>query len=322
MRRIATHILIILGVLFAQGKYTVDEISIHSTKDSTFVLVITSGPAEFKKFSVDNPARLGIDLFGGIFNLPKSKFSIERPGIIMSVRGSQNKPAPNAVTRIVLDLVEKVSNANIRSHPEGVMIAIPTPGYPEFKKWSTGRLAAGKGAKIPAETTAVAETVAAKPETTAAPAGTTKTAAIEGEEIPPELAMYMRPETLTYKGITADKETIEVAKYIRNMVVYIPTGIDPFITPKSTKEVPLGAQPVPLVDQLSVVGIVQSGNLKMALLQDNSGFNYIMSPGDTVDGGYCSEVTDSSAKFSLFEFGQMRKVELPLIKPEKGKSSP
>ncbi len=315
MRRIIAHILAILCVLFAQGKYTVDEIDIHSSKDSTFILVVTSAPAEFKKFSVDNPPRLGIDLFGGIFNLPKSEFSIDRPGIIMSVRGSQNKPAPDAVARIVLDLVEKASSANIRSHPEGVMIAIATKGYPEFKKWSTGRLSAEKTVKIPAETTAVVETVAAPPETT-------KTAAIEGEEIPPELAMYMRPETLAYKGITADKETIEVAKYIRNMVIYRPQGLDPFVKPKSTKDVPLGMQPVPMVDHLSVVGIVQSGNKKMALTQDNSGFNYIMSSGDTIENGYCSEVTDTSAKFSIFEFGQIRKVELPLIKPEKGKSAP
>lgn len=242
----------------------------------------------------------------------------------MSVRGSQNKSAPDAVARIVLDLVEKTSGVDIRSHPEGVMIAIATKGYPEFKKWSTGRLPAEKAVKIPAGTTAVAETVAAKIETTAAAAaGTTKiSAAIEGEEIPPELAMYMRPETLAFKGITADKETIEVAKYIRNMVIYRPTGVDPFIKPKSTKDVPLGIQPVPMVDHLSVVGIVQSGNKKMALMQDNSGFNYIMSSGDTIENGYCSEVTDTSAKFKIFEFGQARKVELPLIKPEKGKSGP
>ncbi|MCD6418424.1 hypothetical protein J7M00_06555, partial [bacterium] len=97
---------------------------------------------------------------------------------------------------------------------------------------------------------------------------------------------------------------------------------DPFITSKRTKEVSLGVQPVPSTDNISVVGIVQSGNTRMALMQDNSGLSYIMSPGDTVENGFCKTVTDTSVVFSIFEFGQERKVELPLIKPEKQKGTP
>ena len=321
MSKVLLHISLLSCILLAQAKYSVNEVVVNSERDSTFVLIMTSAPAEFKKISMDNPPRLVVDLIGGIFNLPKSEFSVDRPGIIMSIRGSQHKPAPDEVARVVLDLVEKVPVVNIRNHPEGVMVAIPTKGYPAFKKWTTGRGEEIKIEKVPAETTAAEEAVPAKAETTAV-AETTKTAAIEEEEIPPELAMYMKPETLSYKGITADNETIEVAKYIRNMVLYIPKGSDPFITSKRTKEVPLGVQPVPSTDNISVVGIVQSGNTRMALMQDNSGLSYIMSPGDTVENGFCKTVTDTSVVFSIFEFGQERKVELPLIKPEKQKGTP
>jgi len=71
------------------------------------------------------------------------------------------------------------------------------------------------------------------------------------------------------------------------------------------------------VDKLSVVGIVEIGGRKIALMQDESGFGYVIGPGDTVEDGRCVEVTDTSAKFDLIEFGQIRKVEIPLVKPKK-----
>ncbi len=313
------HIVLVAALLGAQGSYSVDEVEISAERDSTFILIRTSGPADFKKFTIDNPPRFGIDFFGAIFNLPNKEYTLDKPGIVMSVRGSQNKPAPNPVARIVFDLVDKAQTINERKHPEGVLVAIYTPGYPKFEKWSTGK---GKPLIKPAvkESVAVAESAAvAKPETAAVAKPESAAVSILPKEIPPELAMYMRPETLYYKGITADKETIEVAKYIRNMVLYTPKGGDPFVKPKRSKELPLGKQPLPQVENLSVVGIVKAGDLRVALLQDKTGFGYTIAPGDSVEGGICKEITDTSALFNLFEFGQVRMIELPLVKPKKTK---
>ncbi|RKZ32021.1 hypothetical protein DRQ33_06665, partial [bacterium] len=325
-----TTIFIIVGVitLFAQNRYSVNEITISTSHDSTFILAITSGTPDFKKIATDAPPRIAIDFFDGIYNLPKDEFSRMPPGIVAAVRGSQREPLPKPISRIVLDLVEPAKDVSVRKHPEGVMIAIPTPEYPQFGKWTSGRKEPSPdAAKALAESVVVSESIAVVSDTITAEAKET-TAVTEKpivplteEEVPAELAMYMRPETLLYKGITADMETIEVAKYIRNMVIYAPKGDDPFIIPKRTKEIPIGSEPLAMVENLSVVGIVHAGDARMAILEDETGFGYILTEGDSIEGGKCTTVTDTSAVFTLSEFGQLRKLELPLVNPKKGQDS-
>ena len=322
MRKIFANIVIIFSVVVAFAQYTVDEVKISCQKDTTTVQILTSAPPDFKKFAIENPPKLGVDFFNAKFNLPQKEYLQVPPGIVMAVRASQYKSAPQPVVRVVLDLTEMPGVYDV--HPlgggNGVEIKIPTPGYPAIKEWTTGRLAPPETMAVAPKESVAAETLAAKPESLAAPettAAETAKAVPVTEEVPPELAVFLRPETLIYKGITADNETIEVAKYIRNMVVYTPKGEDPFVTPSPGKKVPIGQEPVPAVDKLSVVGIVEIGGRKIALMQDESGFGYVIGPGDTVEDGRCTEVTDTSAKFDLIEFGQIRKVEIPLVKPKK-----
>ena len=304
MRRVFINIAMILSVMAAFGQYTVDEVKIYCQKDTTTVQILTSAPPDFKKFAIENPPKLGVDFFNAKFNLPQKEYLQVPPGIVMAVRASQYRSAPQPVARVVLDLTEMPGVYDV--HPlgggNGVEIKIPTPGYPAIKEWTTGRLAPPETMAVAPEESVAAETAKAVPVT---------------EQVPPELAVFLRPETLVYKGITADNETIEVAKYIRNMVVYTPKGEDPFVTPSPGRKVPIGQEPVPAVDKLSVVGIVEIGGRKIALMQDESGFGYVIGPGDTVEDGRCVEVTDTSAKFDLIEFGQIRKVEIPLVKPKK-----
>ena len=324
MRKIiGTYLMLLLVPLMAQNQYNINEISISTAGDTTFMLITTGGQADFKKFTMETPPRLGIDFFGGIYNLPQTEFSKLPGGIIAAVRGSQNQPAPKPLARVVLDLVESPKNINVRSHPEGVMIALHSPGYPQIKKWTSGKKAQTaapadtiKTAAKPAPTD-TAKTAAKPDTTTGKKPDTTAVPTIAMDEVPAELAIYLRPETLSYKGIVADKETIEVAKYIRNMVIYIPKGNDPFIRPLHTKKVPLGMEPLPVVENLTVVGIVNMEGKNVALLQDTKGFGYVVVPGDTVEGGTCFAITDTSAQFNIYEFGQVRKIELPLIKPKK-----
>jgi len=311
-----------LCLVFSQSRYSVDEISINVSGDTTFIQVLTSGPADFKKFSMDTPPKLGVDFFGSNYNLPQKEYLKVPPGIIVATRGSQFQSMPNPVSRIVFDLLETPKYYDVRSHPEGVMIAIYTPDYPQIAAWNSGRKTPGKK-----DIEAPAESIAAIPETTAVESLAVDTTVIDttattidtafAKDIPPELAIYMRPETLAYKGITADRETIEVAKYIRNMVIYHAIRDDPFLAPKRTKEVPVGQEAPPNIENLSVVGIVLMGDNNVAIMQDQSGFGFMLSRGDSVESGICIEVTDTSALFNLLEFEQIRKVEIPLVKPKK-----
>ncbi len=309
-------------LVFSQSMYSIDEISINVSSDTTFIQVLTSGPADFKKFFMDTPPKLGVDFFGSNYNLPQKEYLKVPPGIIVATRGSQFQSMPNPVSRIVFDLLEIPKYYDVRSHPEGVMIAIYTPDYPQIAKWSSGRKTPGEK---PIE--APADSIAAITKTTAVESLAIDTTVIDttaaiidtafARDIPPELAIYMRPETLTYKGITADRETIEVAQYIRNMVIYRAIGDDPFLGAKRTKEVPVGQEAPPNIENLSVVGIVQMGDNNVAIMQDQSGFGSMFARGDSVENGICIEVTDTSAIFNLLEFEQIRKVEIPLVKPKK-----
>ncbi len=328
MRPRAIYILVVVGFLSGVfGEYTVDEVKISAQGGLTTITILTSGAPDFKKFAIPSPPKLGVDFFGARFNLPAKEFTKIPPGIVMAVRGSQYRSAPQPVARVVFDLVEMPRDYEVAPLVEGngVQIKIKTPDYPPIKEWTTGRVAPPETAVAAVPESAAAESAAAPPESVAVPESVTvaettaaeTTGALLGEEVPEELAVFLRPETLVYKGITADNETIEVAKYIRNMVVYKPQGEDPFVTPSPSKKVPIGQEPVPAVDKLSVVGIVEVNGHRIALMQDERGFGYVIAPGDTVEGGKCVEVTDTSAKFELVEFGQVRKVEIPLVKPKK-----
>lgn len=315
----STFICLVFVIACGQAQYFVNEVTISIQGDSTFVFIGTSSAATFKEFTTESPPRIGIDLINGIHNLPANDFSRLPPGIISSIRGAQNKPMPEPVTRIVLDLVEPPPPINVRQHPEGVMIAIPSVGYPRFERWSSGKkpMLPAQPTQAPVveepETPPVSET---KAESTKAAPDTTGEFAIS-EEMAPELAIFMRPETLSYKTISPDAETIEVARYIRNRVAYRPVVSDPFVQPKRSKDVPFGEEPLPDVEDLTIVGIVQSGSLRMALTQDDLGYSYIIGVGDSVANGKCYAITDTSVIFNIVEFGQSRRIELPLTKPKK-----
>ncbi len=320
MRR-ASYIFICItfAIAFGQAQYFVNEVAISIQGDSTYVFIGTSSPATFKEFTTENPPRIGIDLINGIHNLPANDFSRLPPGIISSVRSAQNKPMPEPVTRIVLDLVEPPPQINVRQHPEGVMIAIPSLGYPRFERWSSGKKPSLPAQPTQEQAVEEVETVAISktPAESAMVLPDTTGELVISEEMAPELAMFMRPETLSYKTVSPNAETIEVARYIRNRVAYRSVAFDPFIQPKRSKEVPFGEEPLPEVEGLTVVGIMQSGNLRMALTQDDLGYSYIIGVGDSVENGKCQAITDTSVIFNIVEFGQSRRIELPLTKPKK-----
>ncbi len=287
-------------ICFGQA-YKIEGVKLRSTADSTFVQILTSKKPTFKKFSSEKPPKIGVDFSGGTYAIDQGEFKNLPAGIVKSIRGSQYQSEPNPVGRIVLDLSEKPKTFAVRSNPEGILIAIPSETYAPIQNWSSTGKKTGAEATTKKDTAVVAIDSAMNIEA----------------DVPPELAIYMRPETLSYKGITADMETIVVAQYIRNKVVYTGKGPDPFLTPSNEKKRELGKDILPSVEDMLVVGIVQIGGHNVALMQNSKGVGYVIAGGDSVESGICVEVSDTSAKFDLYDFGQVRKVEIPITRPDK-----
>ncbi|MCD6124467.1 AMIN domain-containing protein [bacterium] len=300
-----------------QKRYTVDEIRLSAKGDSTFIQITTNAKPDAKKFIIENPPRLVVDLFGGIVNLPKSQYRLLPAGIITSIRAAQHVSKPTPITRIVFDLADVVTTARLKITPTGVKLSLHTPHYPEFSGWSSGRLAP---APIKPEK-AAKETTITKPKPAEAPKESLLAVsqpveslfAAEGE-LEPEIAKFLKPETLIFEAVSEEKDTITLARYVRNLVVFLPPKKDPFAMPERHRKIEFGKEPIPFVEELTLVGVVKSGNVNMAIMQDQVGYSYILAPGDTVENGNCIEVNDTSAVFRVVEFGQARRVVIPLKK--------
>lgn len=100
----------------------------------------------------------------------------------------------------------------------------------------------------------------------------------------------------------------------RKMVQYRSYGrrdpFSPLIGDKKVTE--FGQVPIPSIENLKLVGILQDLDGNKALLEDNSGYGYIMEPGDRVKNGSVIMVDEDRIVFQIQEYGWSRNVALDL----------
>jgi hypothetical protein len=90
----------------------------------------------------------------------------------------------------------------------------------------------------------------------------------------------------------------------RRMIHYNPgTRRDPFMPITETGEMSFGDAPLPLFENLKLVGILKDEAGNKALLEDELGFGYIMSRGDKIKNGYMISVENEKAFFHVEEYG-------------------
>jgi hypothetical protein len=299
---------LIPGFLLAQKakKYNVDEVRIRGRRDSTFITILTSGKPTYNTFFIDMPPRLGVDFTHGVINLPRTEYGDMPPGIIASVRAAQFKTVPKLITRVVFDLVEVNNRIHVYRIPNGVKISISTPIYPEFAEWTSGRLK-----PLPSEKPEEEYPPAEVEIPAVAPTAEESLLAAQGE-ILAELAEFLKPETLVYQAVTMHNETLSLATYIRNLVFFRLPPRDPFATPTTDYITSIGEEPIPLLENLTLVGIVKSGDFYFAVFRDRLGYSYVMTPGDSIVDGIVTDVNDTSTVFTIVEFGQPRKIIIPI----------
>ncbi|MCK4223850.1 MAG: AMIN domain-containing protein [candidate division Zixibacteria bacterium] len=90
----------------------------------------------------------------------------------------------------------------------------------------------------------------------------------------------------------------------RKLVYYNP-GIrrDPFLPLTERQDMSFGEAPLPLFDNLKLVGILKDEEGNQALLEDEVGFGYILKSGDRIKNGYVIRVEDNRAVFRVEEYG-------------------
>jgi hypothetical protein len=90
----------------------------------------------------------------------------------------------------------------------------------------------------------------------------------------------------------------------RKVVHYSPvTDRDVFLPPTEKEEMSFTEAPLPLFDNLKLVGILRDRAGNRALLEDEVGFGYILSSGERIRNGYVIAVEDDRALFHVEEYG-------------------
>jgi hypothetical protein len=90
----------------------------------------------------------------------------------------------------------------------------------------------------------------------------------------------------------------------RRMIHYNPgTRRDPFLPITETGDMSFGDAPLPLFENLRLVGILKDEAGNRALLEDELGFGYIMGRGDKIKNGYLISVENEKAFFHVEEYG-------------------
>ena len=313
-RHAAILLLLLTGALFAA--YDVVGFSLYRSGENSVAEITTDGPTKIRTATLKSPDRLIIDLEGGVHRLSGSGYPALPPGIVVEFRSAQFKPMPDPVTRIVLVLAEPVDEVRVEDGPRSGRVFIPTPGYPDFEKWSVGRETPAEKPEEPApepETEDASEKQAEpgdKPEEEPAPP----------EESPREDSADEEESDVASTYILSETDSVKLgedgAAYVRPVVDYDDKdNRDPFIVAKAAFELTLGSEAVPVVDDLRLVGIVQGeDDNPLAVLQDDRGWGFILGVGDTVESGEVAAISDSTVQIDITEFGMTRTVNIDLPK--------
>ena len=90
----------------------------------------------------------------------------------------------------------------------------------------------------------------------------------------------------------------------RRMIEYNPmTDRDVFLPPTEKEEMGFVEAPLPLFENLKLVGILKDRQGNRALLEDEVGFGYILTSGERIKNGYVIAIEDDQAIFHVEEYG-------------------
>ena len=113
----------------------VTAISVLSTPGSALVVIDVNGAVNVSDFTLENPARLVVDVEGASLRAPGTYYDGENRGGIVDIRYSQFR---SDVVRIVLEL-DQLRNYELEYRDNAIRVALTTDR--QFEAWSSGQLA-------------------------------------------------------------------------------------------------------------------------------------------------------------------------------------
>jgi hypothetical protein len=90
---------------------------------------------------------------------------------------------------------------------------------------------------------------------------------------------------------------------------------DPFSPLTGKKSFTLGTAPLPSIEELKLVGILESNNGMKALLENELGFGYILQAGDKIRNGAVVSIEKERIIFQVWEYGFTKNIALELFTP-------
>ncbi|MDP2959900.1 MAG: AMIN domain-containing protein [candidate division Zixibacteria bacterium] len=90
---------------------------------------------------------------------------------------------------------------------------------------------------------------------------------------------------------------------------------DPFSPLTEKKNLALGAIPLPGIEELKLVGILEDHNGFKALLENELGYGYILQPGDKIRNGSVVSIDKERIIFQIQEYGFTKNIALELFTP-------
>lgn len=299
------------------------------------------------------PYRVVIDCLNAVNSLPQKNFQDLPQGIISSIRTSQYQTTPDRVCRIVLDLKNSVVYKVVKgAEDKEVTLAFSTPQEPAFQTWSTAqgkslkenvKLAEATGTQKtektsqtgslpkkedkvvlaakevkPAQKTEIKPSPQIQKETkptvpTEKPKATepAKTKEVQADTLKP-----VKPDTLKKEAQTKIPGKVMEETPKRELLVFH-TGPrkDPFSPLTEKKNFELGNVPLPNIEELKLVGILEDNIGYKALLENDLGYGYILQAGDRIRNGSLVSVDKERVIFQIQEYGYTKNIALELFTP-------
>ncbi len=279
---------LLLGLLlwapaFGSPTSIIKDIQIERSQEGILLTIFSQGEICYQVWEMKSPPRVIIDLEDAKHALPRLNYHQLPSCGIKSIRTSQFKLDPLRV-RVVLDL-EKMVPHRVVDNGKDFKLLFPGVDLPRFKTWLASR-AEPRGRKITSEERA------------------------EGKKV---IKKKLKPV------VPPKPQKEELPSFTPRRAVHYSSGgrRDPFQPLWREGEVQFGSIPLPDVESLTLVGILEDSTGFRALLEGPSGYGYILRKGDRVKNGYVAGVTKEKIVFQVVEYGWTRAVVLKMKKTKK-----
>ncbi|KPL17882.1 MAG: hypothetical protein AMJ92_10620 [candidate division Zixibacteria bacterium SM23_81] len=307
-RRLLGILLIGTGLLLLTGPseaaYRVTGLEVFSMERGPAITIKADGPVNYRYFAIGEPEpRLVVDFSDAVHALPRYHFVNLGTPLITRIRTSQYRPYPEPVVRIVLDMPKLLAFQMGLHEGEKDRLVIQL--------------------EAPADSVAGAQTVVPEPERAVEQ--------VQGETQPPpeehpqavEKAPVVPPSPPDSTGSPEEASAPQkpekvsspelLALGFREPVSYSSGGRrDPFLSLPAQQETAFGEAPLPNVEKLTIVGILQGVDGYRALAQDDKENGYVLRKGDRVLYGYVTRIEEQRVVFRLNRRGLDRTVILKL----------